>query len=99
MAISPEQREWLKKMGPAKVRPYCSRGVCPPTWPGDHDSFAAAAVEWLGEVDEAQRKVDEALQAKGMALAENTLKVAWFAVYAALGAIVVGILAWIFPLK
>ena len=49
-----------------------------------------SAKAWLAEIDEKQRKTDEALQIKQMKMARNTLKVAWIAA----GAAIVGIFDW-----
>jgi len=92
MAIPPEERKRLEDIGEAQVRLQFNT-----------NAFGTSALQiyagmWLAEFDEEARRRTEALQAKRTQLAENTLRVAWFAVYAALGAIVVGILAWIFPL-
>jgi hypothetical protein len=58
-----------------------------------------SALIWLAEIDEEARKRTEALQAEQTRLAENTLKAAWIAARAAIIAVIVGILAWIHPLK
>ena len=66
---------------------------------GFSSPFQISARKWLAELDEAQRKRDEAQQAKLPAQrSESTLKAAWIAAIAAIVAVAVTILAWIFPL-
>jgi hypothetical protein len=89
--VSLEDRARLQKLGEAYVRQLCSGGVHPPTWVGTPDSFKAAAVAWLAELDEEARKRNEAFQAEQTRLGKSTLRVAWIASgLAALGIIVTG---------
>jgi CHASE3 domain sensor protein len=92
MTISPEDRKRLEELGELQVRLiFMTTGFSSP--------FQISARKWLAELDEAQRKRDEAQQrAKLAQQSERTLKAAWIAACAAIGAIVVTILAWIFSL-
>jgi hypothetical protein len=92
MAISPEDRKRLEDMGEARVRLEFNTNAF------GKSALQIFAGEWLAELDETARKRTEALQAKGMALAENTLKVAWIAAGAAILAVLIGLVAWLFPL-
>ena len=92
MAITPVDRKRFEEMGEAYLRLIM-------TTSGGFDSPSGdAAREWLAEREEAARERTEALQAEQTRLAQSTLRAAWIAIYAALGAIAVTILAWIFPL-
>jgi hypothetical protein len=91
MAISPEDRKRLEELGEARVRLIIASGRFEPPF-GDSER------EWLAEHDEAAGKRTEALQAEQTRVNKSTLKAAWIAAYAAIGAIAVTILAWIFPL-
>jgi hypothetical protein len=91
--ISPENRERLEEMGEPYVRQMCSGKE------GFPHPFSVCAQAWLAERDDATRKRTEALQAEQMKMAWNTLKVAWIAAGAAIVAVVVGVLTWLFPLR
>jgi hypothetical protein len=55
------------------------------------------AAQWLADLDELAGKRGETLQAEQMRIAQNTLKVAWIAAGAAIVAVLVGVLTWVFP--
>jgi hypothetical protein len=90
--IPQEDRKRLDEMDEAYVRQMCSSNM------GFPPPFSISAITWLAEREAAARERTEALQAKEMALVQSTLKAAWIAAGAAIIAVVVGILTWIFPL-
>jgi hypothetical protein len=91
MTISPEDRKRLEELGELQVRLiFMTTGFSSP--------FQISARKWLAELDEAQRKRDEAQQAKLAQQSESTLKAAWIAAIAAIVAVAFTILAWIFLL-
>jgi hypothetical protein len=91
MTISSEDRKYFEEMGEAEVR--LQYGA-----PGFGGTRQISARKWLGELDEAHGKRAEALQAEQTRLGKSTLVAAWIAAGAAIIAVVVGILTWIFPL-
>jgi hypothetical protein len=91
VAIPSEERERLEEMGEARVRLVFNTN-------GFGSSNRIYAGKWLAELDEVQRARNEALQVEQTRVNKSTLKAAWIAAYAAIGANVVTILAWIFPL-
>jgi 3'-phosphoadenosine 5'-phosphosulfate (PAPS) 3'-phosphatase len=99
MVIPPEDRKRLEDMGEARVRLEFNTSAF------GKSSLQIFAAEWLAELDEvarkrteAQRLKDEAFQAEQRAVGQSTLKAAWIAAGAAIIAVVIGILTWIFPL-
>jgi CHASE3 domain sensor protein len=95
--MTPGEKERLLEMGEAKVRLIVTSG-------GFGSPLQASAVEWLAELDEAERSRHEALQFQQTGLAQSAAKAAWIAAYAAIGAVVVTvigaivtILAWVYP--
>jgi hypothetical protein len=93
MAISPEDRKYLEEMGELYVRRAMHMtDRCP--FP-----FGNSAREWLAELDETQRQMREARQAKVAAeQSERTVRAAWITAFAVILALIVSILAWAFPL-
>jgi hypothetical protein len=102
MEIPPEDRERFGKLGVEHVRQIMN-GEGFPHHP--HNMFARA---WLAEKDKEAKERDEARQAKGMELAQSTVKITWFTFYVAIGglalsvvlsiiAIVISTLAWLYP--
>ena len=96
--IPPQDRKQFEDMGVEAVRQFCIGNV----WPSSRDGYphptTVSARIWLAEIDEDARKRNEALLAEQTRLNKSTLRAAWIAAYAAIGAIAVTILAWIFPL-
>jgi CHASE3 domain sensor protein len=97
MAISPELRKRLEELGEAHVRLVFNTTDFAPSL---HDS----AREWLAELDEAQRALKEAQQAKKTQRLESPVKATWITVYVAVGALVLSIIAiiisvltWLYP--
>jgi hypothetical protein len=91
-SISPEDRKRLEEMGLAFVRRVMSMpGGLP--YPLNN-----SASKWLAEIDDEARKHTEAHQAEQTRLNKSTLIAAWIAAGAAIVAVVVGILTWLFPL-
>jgi hypothetical protein len=97
-ALTPQERKQFEDVGEAFVRQACNGNFYPNGHDGSPHPMKVAALIWLAEIDEEARKRTEALQASEMALARSTLKAAWIAAGAAIIAIVVGILTWLFPL-
>lgn len=85
MAITPEDRKNFEHLGEAHVRYRVATD-------GFNSPFRTTAMDWLVELDEAKRSRDEALQVEQTQLAKSTSRAAWYAVYAALGALVVSLL-------
>jgi hypothetical protein len=96
--VSLEDRVRLEAMGEAYVNQLVRRHVTPTPWHGSPDQFTSAAVAWLAELDAKRRDRAEALQSEQTLFNRSTLRVAWIAAIAAIVAVVVGILAWCFPL-
>jgi hypothetical protein len=92
MAISSEDRQYFEEMGELYVRRAMQTSDRFPF------PFENSAREWLAERDEAQRPMREARQTKLTRQSENKIRAAWIAALAAIGAIAVTILAWIFLL-
>jgi hypothetical protein len=86
--IPPEDRKLYEEKGEDYVRS---------TW-GSGAARIPSARAWLAEIDEARRKADEARQAKVEQQSQSTLWAAWIAAGAVIVAVVIGILAWVFPL-
>jgi hypothetical protein len=89
--IPDSDRKHLDEMGEAYVRQVTKAGD------GFPSPFRNSAIAWLAELDEKQRERDEAHQAEQMRIGRSTLKAAWIAVGAGIGAIVVTILSWLYP--
>ena len=96
--ISSEQRKQFEGMGVEAVRQFVSGNVWPRAQDGSAHPMTVSALIWLAEQDEDSRKRTEALQAEQTRLNKSTLMAAWIAAGAAIIAVVVTILAWIFPL-
>jgi hypothetical protein len=80
LIIPPEARKYLEGLGEAYVRQLCSTPMRAPGY----------GLEWLAEIDEAQRKVDEARQ-------KWTLIAAWIAaIFAVIGVVLMFVL-WDHP--
>jgi hypothetical protein len=93
MAISPEDRKYLEEMGELYVR-QAMHMIDTVPFP-----FGNSAREWLAELDETQRQMREARHAKEAAeQSERTVRAAWITAFAVILALLVSILAWIFPL-
>lgn len=98
MAITPVDRKRFEEMGEAYLRLIM-------TTSGGFDSPSGdPAREWLAERAEAARERTEALQAEQTRFNKSTVRAAWIAAYASIGAIVVGvigiivaILLWMYP--
>jgi hypothetical protein len=93
MAISSEDRKYFEEMGELYVRRAMQMtDRCP--FP-----FENSARQWLAELDETQRQMREARHAKEAAeQSERTVRAAWITAFAVILALIVSILAWIFPL-
>lgn len=92
-----EIREMLEKKGASQIRLRLIAGALPLRW-FEH------AVQWLAELDDAERSRSEASQASQMRTALSASRAAWIAAKAAIVAAVIAIigtvvtvLAWIFP--
>ena len=93
MAISPEDRKYFEEMGELYVRRAMRLNDRFPF------PFGNSAREWLAELDETQRLMRETRQAKVAAeQSERTVRAAWITAFAVILALIVSILAWIFPL-
>ena len=93
MTISPEDRKYLEEMGELYVR-QAMHMIDTVPFP-----FGNSAREWLAELDETQRQMREARHAKEAAeQSERTVRAAWITAFAVILALLVSILAWIFPL-
>jgi CHASE3 domain sensor protein len=91
MAISSEDRKYFEEMGELYVRRAMRLN--------DRFPFRNSAREWLAELDETQRQMREARQAKVVAeQSERTVRAAWITAFAVIVALIVSILAWAFPL-
>src|ERR1700722_14030085 len=97
MPISKEDRQRLEQMGEALVRLKARP-------PGFNHPLQTSALEWLGELDEAERTRNEASQASQIRTALSANRAAWIAAKAAIVAaaiaiigIIVTVLAWLFP--
>jgi hypothetical protein len=86
--ISPDDRKLFEEKGEDYVRL---------TWGGPAARHPAAKA-WLAKLDEAKQKADEARDAEQRAVSQSTLRAAWIAAGAAIVAVLVGILTWLFPL-
>jgi hypothetical protein len=80
VVIPPEDLKYFGEMGEAQVR--LQFGALGFSYP--RQNYARV---WLAELDEVARKRTEALRAEQTELAKSTSRAAWYAVYAALGAI------------
>src|SRR5580700_10880239 len=96
MAIPPEERKYFDGLGEAQVR--LQFGAIGFSYPRQN-----YAREWLAEIDEDRHTRNEALQTEQTQVNKSTLKAAWIAAYAAIGAVVVTvlgtvvtILVWVF---
>jgi hypothetical protein len=96
--LAPHERKQFEDLGEAFVRQACNGNFYPNSMDGSPHPTKVSALIWLAELDEEASKRSEALQASEMALARSTLKAAWIAAGAAIIAIVVGVLTWLFPL-
>jgi CHASE3 domain sensor protein len=91
MVISPEDRKYFEEMGELYVRRAMRLN--------DRFPFRNSAREWLAELDETQRQIREARHAKEVAeQSERTVRAAWITAFAVILALIVSILAWLFPL-
>jgi hypothetical protein len=91
MAIPPKEKEYFEELGEARVRQITS------TRPGFTSLRQIFALEWLAELDGAEGKASGARQAKETVLAQSNLKPTWIGIGIAIGAIAVGLVAWLFP--
>jgi hypothetical protein len=90
-------RRILEAEGAAKVRLKLMTN-------GLNQSYVPVAVEWLAELEDAERSRKEASQASQVATDLSTNRAAWIAAKAAIvaatiaiAAIIVSILLWLFP--
>jgi hypothetical protein len=83
MDAEADARQYLEKMGAAQVRILMPHNL--------RSDYVPYAAKWLAEQDEAERLRNKASQA-------STQKAAWIAAVAAILAVVVTVLAWLFPL-
>jgi hypothetical protein len=90
--IPPEDRKRLEEMGELYVRRAMQMTD------GFPFPFRNSALAWLAELNETQRQMREALETKLTRQSESTVRAAWIVALAAIGAIVVGILTWLFRL-
>jgi hypothetical protein len=91
-AIAPHERKQFEEMGVEAVRQFCSGNIWPNSQDGSTHPTKVSALIWLAEIDESERKRNEALQTEQTRLAKSASRAAWYAVYAALGALVVSLL-------
>jgi CHASE3 domain sensor protein len=89
--------EALKRLGAAKVRYLVATH-------GFSASFHKHAIDWLAQLDEAERERSEASQASQMRTAFSAKNAAWIAAIAAIIAavltiisVIIAILAWEYP--
>ena len=89
---------YLQSLGADRVRLYLISGQLP-------QGYLVAATTWLAQLDADERARNERLQAEQAKIATSADKAAWIAAKAAIAAVVltivglvVGIVAWRFPL-
>lgn len=78
-------RETLERMGIAQVRILVSTGQMP-------NRFHQEALKFVAENDEADRAQQQAFLAEQSKIAQSAQQAAWIAAWAAIGALVIGIL-------